>query len=102
MPYVKLVGTKNPNVNWATSVVLERDDDGNVTKEVVSGVPINLESAEQSKVEAMGFVLESSSKDEAEKVQESTPAAGSDVSGAAPVFGSGAESRASDEKSKSK
>ena len=82
--YYKLVGTGNRHTDWTTGVVLERDDDGNVTKEVTAaGSPLSAEDKE--KVEALGFKLEKVSKAEAEEAQAS--GVGSDVTGAAPVFG---------------
>jgi len=82
--YYKLVGTGNRHSDWTTGVVLERDDDGNVTKEVTTaGNPLSAEDKE--KVEAMGFKLEKVSKADAEEAQ--AAGVGSDVAGAAPVFG---------------
>jgi hypothetical protein len=83
--YYKLVGTPNPHTNWTTEVVLERDEDGNVTKSV-GAVPSKLNADDRKKVEEMGFTLEQVSKEEAEAAA-ATPVAGADVSGAAPVFG---------------
>ena len=84
--YYKLVGTTNPHTDWTTEVVLERDEDGNVTKSIGGAMPSTLTAADRKKVEAMGYSLESVSKEEAEEVA-ATSGVGGDVTGSAPVFG---------------
>jgi hypothetical protein len=92
MAYVKLVGHKNRHESWIAEVVLERDDDGNVTKSVQVGVPGEVTAEDQKALEAKGFVFEKSSKQEAEEVAASSGGAAPDVAGSAPTFGpSGSE-----------
>jgi len=89
--YYKVSNTRNPHTDWTAGVVLERDKDGNVTKEVTFGVPTNeLTGDDRKKLEGMGYTVESSSAKEADEVAQSgAPATvGTDVTGAAPVFGS--------------
>lgn len=91
MAYVKLVGTTNPTTNWTTEVVLEKDEDGNPTKVVRQGVPVELSKQEQDKLEKdLGLVFEKSSKEEADEAA-AAAAAASDTAGTAPVFGDAAD-----------
>lgn len=88
MGYAKLVGTGNRHVDWTTEVVLERDDEGNVTKAVRAGEPVELSAEEQKGLEERGFVFEDSSKKEADEFEEreaQRPA--TDTTGTGPVFG---------------
>lgn len=90
--YYKVTGG-NPNTNWTSEVVLERDDEtGEVTKSVQIGVPAQINAEDRKALEQLGFKVESSSKSEAEGVAESGPAPedtpGGDVTGSSPVFGS--------------
>lgn len=84
--YYKLATTPNRHTDWTTNVILERDEDGNVTKEVGVNQPAQLNETDRNKVEALGYTLERVSKQEAEESQ-AAQAAGTDVTGAAPVFG---------------
>jgi hypothetical protein len=83
--YYKLSGTPNRHTDWTSEIVLERDEDGNVTKAVSSTQPATLNESEREKVESLGYSLEKVSKSEAEAAQQS--GVGADVVGAAPVFG---------------
>lgn len=86
--YYKLVGSTNP-ANWTTEVVLERNDQGEVTKAVRVGEPQQLNQEDRDKLESLGFTVEKSSASEAKEVEESAgQQPGSDIAGAAPVFGS--------------
>lgn len=88
MGYVKLAGTRNRHTSWISEVVLEVDDDGNPTKVVRAGVPVNLSAEQQSKLEERGFTFEKSSKAEVEAYEEEAALqVGGDVAAAAPVFG---------------
>jgi hypothetical protein len=88
MPYVVATGTSDPNNNWTTSVILERDDDGNVTKEVTVGVPVDLSKSEQDDLsEKFGLVFEDSSATEAKEAAAEAAANPPVVGGVAPVFG---------------
>ena len=96
--YYKVSGTTNPHTDWTSGVVLERDDEtGEVTKEVRFGVPTNeLNEGDRKKLSDLGYTVERSSAKEADEVAVTGPAAtvGTDVTGAAPVFG---ESEAPDQ-----
>lgn len=92
MGYVKLVGSRNRHESWAAEYVLERGDDGNPTKVVALGAPVNLNKDEQEKLEALGAVFESSSQKEAEEHERAIELAqpvGADVAGSAPLLGDG-------------
>jgi hypothetical protein len=100
--YVKLVGTENRHEDWTTEVVLERDNEGNVTKSIKAGVPVEITAEERKKLEGLGLTLEDSSAQEAKEVAENTQVAGSDVGGAAPSFGSTASQQQSGDKKNDK
>jgi len=85
--YYKLVSSGNPNTDWTQEVVLESDEDGNPTKVASTTVPSKLNAEDRKNLEARGLKVESVSKEEAEEVQESQTAAGGDVAGSGPVFG---------------
>lgn len=87
--FYKLVGTNSPHIDWTSEVVLERDEDGNVTKSVQAGVPAQLSADEVKSLSAEhGLVFEKSSKEEAdEAAATATAPVGSDVAGSAPLFG---------------
>lgn len=88
MALYTLVGTKNPDTDWTTQVVLERDDDGNVTASVGVGQPAELTKEQVDQLEGQGLVLDQVSKTEADEMtaRQSARAAG-DTAGAAPMFG---------------
>lgn len=80
MSYVKWVGNSIPGDG--TSRFVLGDD-----LEVVRGVPVQLSTDDQKKLEGQGVVFEASSAEEAKAVAEAaeqTP--GADVAGSAPVF----------------
>jgi hypothetical protein len=86
--YYKLVGHKNSTQSWSAGVVLERDGEGNVTKQILVGEPTSeLTAEDRKKVEDLGFVLEKSSAKEAEELAAQAPEVGADVAGQGPVFG---------------
>lgn len=85
--YYKLASTTNPHTDWTTEVVLEVNDQGEPTKVVRAGEPVQLSAEERKTLESLGYSLESSSKSEADEAEARTAQAGSDVTGAAPVFG---------------
>jgi len=85
--YYKLVGHRDSVTNWTTEVVLEVNDAGEQTKVVRVGEPVKLTGDDKSKLEDLGFTVESSSASEAKEVASSRQAPGGDVAGAAPVFG---------------
>jgi len=89
MAYVKLAGTVNRHTDWTTEIILEKDDDGNPTKVVRAGEPVELSKADQDRLEEMGYSFESSSKQEAEEVQQrqAQQLVGADVSQSGPLFG---------------
>lgn len=94
MGYVKLTGNANRHENWTTEFILEKDEDGNPTKVVEAGVPIELSKDEQSKLEALGATFEDSSASEHKEVEEARASGlqvGSDVANAGPRFGVGGE-----------
>lgn len=83
----KLTGqTNNRHTNWTTEIVLERDDDGNVTKSISTTRAAELTGEQKKKLEARGYKTEKVSKEEADRLRE-TAAAATDVTGTAPVFG---------------
>lgn len=72
------------NTNGTTEIILERDEDGNVTKKISTAISAELSDSDRKKIEDLGYKVEAASeKSEAPKVSQ----ADSDVSGAAPVFG---------------
>lgn len=85
--YYKLVSGDNAVTDWTSEVVLEKDDAGNVTKSIAVDRPAQLSKKEIETVKALGYDVETSSKDEAvEAAIES--ATGGDVQ-QAPSLGSG-------------
>jgi hypothetical protein len=97
MTYVKLSPPANPSTDNTTVYVLERDEDGVVTKDVRVGVPTDVSKADQEKLGALGAKFEDSSADEAKKYEESQSSVvvGDDIAGAAPVFDQAPPSNAS-------
>ena len=87
--YYKLVSTTNRHTDWTAEVVLEVDETtGEPTKVVRAGEPVQLSAEDRKKVEALGYGLESASKDEVEQFEErAASGAAGDVAGAAPIFG---------------
>jgi hypothetical protein len=88
--FYKLVGTNSPHIDWTSEVVLERDEDGNVTKSIKAGVPVQLSADEVKSLSSeYNLVFEKSSKEEADQAATVSAAAsvGSDVAGSAPLFG---------------
>ena len=89
MAYVKMTGSGDP-ATGPSEVILERDEEtGEPTKVVKVGEPVDLSKEDQKKLEESGFEFESSSKQEAEEYHEAqtSGAAGQDIAGAAPSFG---------------
>lgn len=88
--YYKLVGSRNPTVDWTAEVILEKDDDGNVTKSVGRNRPAQLNQDDLDTLERLGYKVEKSSKSEAKAAEESvaTQVSG-DVAGSAPLIGDG-------------
>lgn len=84
MPDFYRLVPSDPN-NGTTAVVLETGDDGQPTKVVSTGIPVQLNAEDRKRVEALGFELESVSKEDAEKAT-SARGAGGDIAGAAPVL----------------
>ena len=98
--YYKLVGSKeNSTVDWTTEVVLERGDDGEVTKAVGVNRPAQLSKADLDKLEELGYETEGVSKEEAEQA-EAAVAVGEDVAAAAPLLGEGTTKADSESTSK--
>lgn len=95
--YYKLVGSQNPTTDWTTSVVLERDDEGNVTKEVGVDRPAQLNKDDLDKLKSIGFEVTKSSKDEAEAAEAASVS--NDALASAPLIGSGANPGESSKKS---
>ena len=87
MAWKKIVGTTDPTNNWATEAILERDKDGEPSKVAKKDKPENLTASEVSKLESIGFVVEDSSKEEAEEyVTNGQPVVGDDIVGSGPSF----------------
>lgn len=84
--YYKLAGSNNSTVDWTTEVILEKDDEGNVTKAVGASSPAQLNKSDLDKLEELGYTVEESSKEEAEKAEVES-AVGADVAAAAPILG---------------
>lgn len=95
MPDFYRLVTSDPN-DGTTGVVLEKDDDGQPTKVVSTGIPVQLNAEDRKKVESLGYTLDSVSKEEAEEAAK-RGAVGGDVAGAAPVLGGSAASKDKDE-----
>lgn len=89
MGLVKLTGTTNPHENWTSEYILEKDENGEPTKVVRLGEPIDLTKEDREKLEGAGAVFSSSSKEEAKEYAERQAASpvGSDITGAAPMLG---------------
>lgn len=88
MALYKLSGSKNPDTDLTTGVVLERDDDGTVTKEVSASAPADLTKEQVGQVEALGLEVEEVSKTEADKLtQQAATTAATDTAGGAPSIG---------------
>lgn len=85
--YYKLAGSKNSTTDWTAEVILEKDDDGNVTKSVGANRPAQLNKDDLDKLEARGYTVEKVSKDEAEKAEQQ--AAAPEALGTAPLIGEG-------------
>lgn len=85
--YYKLVGSENSTTDWTSSVILERDDDGNVTKEVGVDRPAQLTKEDLDTVKGLGLKVEKSSKDEADQAE--AAAVSNDALASAPLIGSG-------------
>src|SRR5215210_5668840 len=84
-----IAGNKNP-ADWTSQVILEKDDDGNVTKSVGRNEPAELSADQRDQLEEQGFILDSVSKTEADDIRQRTAQSGGagDTAGAAPSFGS--------------
>lgn len=87
MAYVKLKGSRIPG-DGTQGYVVERDGDGNVTKSVELGVPVEINATQKKKLEALGAVFEDSSIDEVKQHEEESvlTAVGDDIAGSAPQF----------------
>ncbi len=85
--YYKLAGSKNPTTDWTAEVILEKDDDGNVTKSVGANKPAQLSQEDRDKLEALGYEVESSSKQEADEAEQQAVVASSSQLGTAPLVG---------------
>jgi hypothetical protein len=94
--YYKLVGSKNPTVDWTAEVILEKDDEGNVTKSVGFDKPAQLNEDDRNTLESLGYEVESSSKEEAEEAEEREVLAPAAL-GTAPLIGSGTSQPSSSE-----
>jgi len=91
--YYKLVGTKNPHTNYSTEARLG-------DKVVRVGEPVELTKEDRDELDRLGFVVETSSKDEAEQAEQTRVVAGDDVRGNAPVFGNAESPNQSSEQNK--
>lgn len=85
--FYRLVSTTNPNTDWTNEIVLAVDEDGEPTKVVSTGIPVQLNAEDRKKVEALGFALETTTKEEAEKAQASGGAVAGDTAHSAPTLG---------------
>lgn len=74
--------------NGTEGIVLARDDDGNVTKEISTTKPSSLTKDELATIGSLGVNVEPISKEQAAalEAQVNSVAVGADVAGAAPVF----------------
>ncbi len=89
-------GHVNRHTNQVAVIDIERDDDGNVTKQAVLGEAIELNDDEQKLLASKGYIFEKTTKKEQEERVESgsdvrSGFVGADVAGAAPVFGGGTD-----------
>lgn len=85
--YYKLSGSKNPTTDWTAEVILERNDEGEVSKVVGATRPAQLNSGDLDKLKDRGYEVTKVSKDEAEEAVQQ--AAAPEALGAAPLIGSG-------------
>lgn len=100
MAYKVLVGHKARHEVWTAERVLETDENGNPTKSVKLGVPVELTADEVKGLESEGFILEDSNASDAKEAERQAALnPGRDIAGAAPVFGDsvGVDQSASDD-----
>jgi hypothetical protein len=82
--FYRLVRSDDPN-DGTTAVVLTGDDEQS-TKVVSTRIPVQLNAHDRKRVEALGYGVETVSKEDAEKA-EADEVVGDDVAAAAPVLG---------------
>jgi len=85
----ELVGTENPDTDWTTEVILEKNDDGTTKKSVGAGRPSELNENDRSLLEGMGFAVRKVSKEDeaAMELQNAGVPGATDVVGASPFTG---------------
>lgn len=102
--YYKLSGSKNSTVDWTSEVILEKDDDGQVTKSVGVNRPAQLNKDDLDTLKRLGYEYEKVSADEAKEAAEES-ATSPEALGTAPLIGEGTnagESSKSESKSNKK
>lgn len=74
--------------NGTEGIVLKKDGDGNVTKEISTTKPSSLTKDELATVRSLGVTVEEISSEQAAalEAQEASIVVGADTAGAAPVF----------------
>ena len=93
MALYEFTGVKNPHTDWTTEIVLEKNEDGSVSKSVTIGEAVELSQEKAEQLGRSGFVFTKTSKSEVEKKQAEREnergigAVASDTAGAAPIFG---------------
>ena len=85
--YYKLAGSKNPTTDWTAEVILEKDDDGNVTKSVGANSPAQLSQEDRDKLEALGYEVESVQQARGRRSEAQAVIAASSQLGTAPALG---------------
>jgi hypothetical protein len=82
-----LAGSKNPAVDWTSEVILERDDDGNVTKSVSAERPAQLTKDDLAAIENLGLKVEKVTAEEVKEAEQRAASVGADALAQAPVIG---------------
>lgn len=85
--YYKLAGSKNSTTDWTSEVILEKDDEGNVTKSVGVNRPAELSKDDLDKLKDLGFEVEKATADEAKAAADQVEVP--EAVGTAPLIGEG-------------
>lgn len=91
--YYKLVASENPSTDGTSEVILEKDEDGNTVKSVGVNKPAQLTQDDRDKLEALGYEVESSSKEEADEAEEAAVVSSSALA-SAPLIGRAPQNQA--------
>lgn len=84
-----LDGTSNPTTDWTTSVVLDRDKDGNPSKVIGTSQPSELSADDKKTLKSLGFEVRKATEEDVREAQVRAVSGATDTSSAAPVLGDG-------------